>query len=176
MSNLRLINDTTITSGSSTVSITDVFSEDFEVYKIITNGISTVGTTQTDPNLRFINSSGSVVNTLYDYGHQIMRADSGFTEQYATGQAQFYRYFGESVDQAPESQGVETYIFNPFQSSLHTYALYQSMTSSAGLHLSMKGIGVQRTAGSMTGFQVIDSNGSRPFASGNVKTYGLRVD
>ena len=176
MNNLRLINDTTITSGSSTVSITDVFSEDFEVYKIIISDMTTVGTTQTSPDFRFINSSCNVINTLYDYGHQIMRADSGFTEQYATSQAQFYRFQAESVDQAPESQGVETYIFNPFETNLHSYVMYQSMTSAAGLHLSMKGIGVQRTAGSMTGFQVIDSNATRPFASGNVKTYGLRVD
>ena len=177
MSNLRLINETTITSGSSTVSITDVFSEDFDIYKIVANGISTVGTTQTDPNFRFISSGGSVVSSRsYNYVHQIMRADASFTNQTDTGQAQLYRFFGESLDQAPESGGSVSYIFNPFSNSSFSLATYQSMVSSAGLHLTMMGIGVLTQTSSMTGFQVIDSNGSRPFAGGTVKTYGLRVD
>ncbi len=177
MSNLRLINDTTITSGVSTVDITDVFSADFEVYKIVANGISTVGTTQTDPNFRFINSSGSVVSSSsYNYAHLIMRADASFTDQYATSQAQLYRFFGESVDQVPEDGSQVSYIFNPFSSSSYTFAIYQNMVASAGLKIAMKGNGVLKQTASMTGFQVIDSNGSRPFAGGNVKTYGLRVD
>ena len=35
MSNLRLINETTTTAGVQTVSITDVFSSDFDIYKIV---------------------------------------------------------------------------------------------------------------------------------------------
>ena len=70
MSNLRLINETTITSGSSIVSITDVFSADFEVYKIVFSEMTTVGTLQTSPNFRFINSGGSVVSSSdYCYAH-----------------------------------------------------------------------------------------------------------
>ena len=177
MSNLRLINETTITSGSSIVSITDVFSADFEVYKIVFSEMTTVGTLQTSPNFRFINSGGSVVSSSdYCYAHLIMRSDASFTDQYATSQAQFYRFQAESVDQAPESQGQVSYIFNPFSSSSYTFAIYQSMTSGASLDLALKGNGVLKQTASMTGFQVIDSNASRPFASGTVKTYGLRVD
>ena len=50
------------------------------------------------------------------------------------------------------------------------------MVASAGLKLGMKGVGVLKLTASMTGFQVIDANGSRPFAGGKIKTYGLRVD
>ena len=96
MSNLRLINDTTITSGVSSVNIENVFSADFDIYKIVANGISTVGTTQTDPNFRFINSSGSPISASnYEYGNLIMRADASYTENKATGQAQLYRFLGK---------------------------------------------------------------------------------
>lgn len=177
MSNLRLINETSITSGVSTVNIENVFSADFDIYKIVTNDLSTVGTDQTDPNLRFINSSGSVVDSSnYDYAHQIMRTDSGFTEQRPTNEAQLYRFFGEGVDQSPESASQVSYIFNPFSSSTYTFAIYSSMVAAAGLKLGMKGIGVLKQKASMKGFQVIDANGSRPFAGGTVRTYGLRVD
>jgi hypothetical protein len=50
------------------------------------------------------------------------------------------------------------------------------MASSAALNLSMAGIGALRLRAKMTGFQLIDANGSRPFSGGNIKTYGLRVD
>ena len=55
MSNLRLINQTTF-SSVNTVNITDVFSEDFDVYKITYNGAGQYGL------LKFINSSGSVMS------------------------------------------------------------------------------------------------------------------
>ena len=34
MSNLRLINETNVTSSTSTVNVTDVFSADYDIYKI----------------------------------------------------------------------------------------------------------------------------------------------
>ena len=37
MSNLRLINETTVSASTSSVSVTDVFSADFDIYKITTN-------------------------------------------------------------------------------------------------------------------------------------------
>ena len=176
MSALRLLNQTNITSSVSTVSVTDVFSADFEIYKIVTEGLSTAGTDQTDPNFRFINASGTVVDqSNYDYAHQIMRMDSSFTEQRPTNQAQLYRFFGEGSDQAPETANSVGYVFSPFNSSRYTFAIYQSSNSAAGLDLPMKGIGVLKQTASMTGFQVIDGNGSRPFASGTIKTYGLAV-
>ena len=70
MSNLRLINETEITSGVATVNITDVFSADFDIYKITTSGFTTVSTTSTDLDGRFINSSGSVISSSsYDNAH-----------------------------------------------------------------------------------------------------------
>ena len=177
MSNLRFINETTITSGVSTVNIENVFSADFDIYKITSNGISTVGTSQTDPDLRFINSSGSLILASdYDYAHQIMRADASFTEQRNTNEDEFYRFFGESVDQAPEENGQVSYIFNPFSSTSYTFALYQSMVASATLKIAMKGIGVLKQTSSITGFQVKDNTNSRPFAGGTIRVYGLRVD
>ena len=35
MSNLRLLNETSVTSGVASVSVTDVFTDDFDVYKIV---------------------------------------------------------------------------------------------------------------------------------------------
>ena len=176
MSNLRLIDETTITSGVSILSITDVFSADYDIYKLVFSGITTVGTTGTSPNFRFISSSGSVINSNYDYAHEIMRADTTSTEQSATNQAQLYRFQAETIDQAPDSQGQVSYIFNPFSSSTYSFAIYENITRASSLTLAMKGIGVLKQNASMTGFQLIDSNGTRQYACGSIRTFGLRKD
>ena len=60
MSNLRLINETTVTSSVSTVSVTDIFSTNFDIYKIVGDFTSSGG--DSDSSLQFINSSGSVIS------------------------------------------------------------------------------------------------------------------
>lgn len=173
--NLHFIKSASMVSGSSTLNITNVFSAEYNIYKIVSYGISTVGTTQTDPDLRFINSSDSVVgDTDYDYAHQIMRADASFTEQRPTGEDELYRFFGESVDQGTETNTQVSYIINPFSSSTYTFAIYKSMVAAAGLKIGMKGIGVLKQTASMTGFQVKDNTGSKPFAGGEFSVYGVR--
>ena len=65
MSNLRLLNETSVTSGVASVSLTDVFTSDFDVYKIVFTDmeIQTEGYNE----MRFINSSGSIVSSAtYD--------------------------------------------------------------------------------------------------------------
>ena len=53
MSNLRLINETLVTSAVSTVSVTDVFSSDFDIYKVTCENFS--------------NSTGSTKHTFKIY-------------------------------------------------------------------------------------------------------------
>ena len=177
MSNLRLLNETTISSSVSSVNITDVFSTDFDIYKIVVSGISLVGTSQSDLNMRLINASGSVISdSEYDYAHQIMRTDASFTEQRATNQTLFLRTFAESTDQAPESTGAVVYVFNP-NSSTYTFILYQNMDAGAGLKIGMKGVGVYKRTDTISGFQLIENNSpNRPFNSGAIRTFGIRVD
>jgi len=127
-------------------------------------------------NLRLINGGSVISASNYDYAHLLMRTDTSFTEQRATSQAQLYRFFSQSVDQSPESASQVSYIFNPFSNSSYSFAIYQSNSAFAGIKSVMKGIGVLKQTASMTGFQVRDSNTTRPFASGTIRTYGLRVD
>ncbi len=172
MSNLRLINETEITSSVSSVNVTDVFSADFDIYKIVTNGFE--DTTNT-PNLmiRFINSSGSVISASnYDYAYLNMRADASFPENRATSQTYIRGFFGFS--DPTYSQGSVSYIFNPYSSSSYTFALSQFSSFQTATR-SVKNIGVLKQTASMTGFQLFDID-STDFSEGVIRTYGLRVD
>ena len=173
MSNLRLINDTSITSGVSTVNITDVFSTDYDIYQIVTTGISTVGTSQTDLNMRFINASGSIISASnYDYAYISMLSSGATANVRSTNNTFVEEFFGLGY-QSPQTAGSVTYCFNPFSSSSYTFFVNQSVSGSMR---ATKNISVLKQTASMSGFQVLDSTGARPFGSGTIKTYGLRVD
>ena len=172
MSALRLINETEITSSVSSVDITDVFSADFDIYKIVTNGIE--DTTDTPAlMIRFINSSGSVVTASnYDYAYLNMRSDNIFSENRDTNQSYIRGFFG--FLNATQSQGSVSYIFNPYSSSSYTFALSQ-ISSFQSAYRTVKNIGVLKQTASMTGFQLFDIDNT-DFSEGVIRTYGLRVD
>tara|TARA_B100001939_G_scaffold318419_1_gene305823 strand:+ start:1416 stop:1943 length:528 start_codon:yes stop_codon:yes gene_type:complete len=174
MSALRLINETTVSASTSSVDVTDVFSADFDIYKITTNNFSTVGTTATALDLRFLNESGSVItNSKYDYGYWNMKAETTFAEVRATD-ATFIDNF-LVTDQSPEVASSVTYVFNPFSSSSYTYLINQSSRRESGNFRSQKYIAVLKQERRMGGFRLFETN-SRPFDSGVIRTYGLRVD
>tara|TARA_Y100000004_G_C8952634_1_gene429307 strand:+ start:552 stop:1085 length:534 start_codon:yes stop_codon:yes gene_type:complete len=176
MSNLRLINQTEITSSISSISIKDVFSDDFDIYKIIVNGMSTTGTTNTEVYFRFLNSAGGVIVTPnYQHAMERMRSDTTVGSLNQTGQTSMRRLFGINTDQAPETQSGVAYVFNPSNTSTHSFVLAQSSTNFSSVHRNNKMIGVLPQASNVTGFNLFEVS-SRPFNSGRIKTYGLRID
>jgi len=62
--NLQFIKSIKITTEQSTTSVTNVFSDAYSVYEIYADGISTVGTNQSDLNMRFIDSSDNVYQIM----------------------------------------------------------------------------------------------------------------
>ena len=51
MSNLRLINETEITSSQSSTTVNNIFSSDYDIYKIVVNDFSQAGATITSPSV-----------------------------------------------------------------------------------------------------------------------------
>ena len=65
MSSLRLLNETTVGSSVSNVKITDVFSADFDIYKITFNGTDT--SADTDIDLQLVTAGGTTIRNSSDY-------------------------------------------------------------------------------------------------------------
>ena len=125
MSALRLIKEEIVTTAFSKITLDNVFSNDFDIYKITIADCSTSGTTQANIRYTLNNASGSELATTadYDYGYLRLYEHSSFTEHKSTAI--------ESVligvtDQAPEEMGAETWIFNPFDSNSFTYFSWHS--------------------------------------------------
>jgi len=175
MSNLRLINETTASSVAS-VSVTDVFTSDFDIYKIVINNTDlTTSGINVQIKMRFINASGSIVtDTDYDFAYSNLKTYSAFTEARNTNQSAIEGNIWLGEDTA-DSGGLVVYLFNPYNSGRYTFSLFQSfatLTSDNGY--GTKGIGVLKDIHSMSGFHLLLSAGS--FDTITTKTYGLRVD
>jgi hypothetical protein len=179
MSNLRLINETNVSSAVNTVNITDIFSAEFDIYKIVVSDTEPSGVTSTDVNnlrTRFINSSGTVVSaSSYDNANVLMKAEASFDNDKFTNGTSFY---GRDNIGNYTSSGSVTYIFNPFSSSSYTFMIGQGSggyDTGNNRFRANKQIGVLKQTASITGLNFFSSNSSYSF-KGLFRTYGLRVD
>ena len=171
MSNLRLINETTA-SNVANVSITDVFSADFDIYYFTINNILSADTNEDTLGIRLIDSSGSVTTTNYKRAIFVLRAFDTFQE--ASSDKTFFNLinFGNN-SQSPSS--LSGYLFNPFSNS-YTYNTFQSATVRGSGFDSRIGLNAHRTVQSNTGYQIINSAGNNMESGMIIRTYGLRVD
>jgi hypothetical protein len=176
MSNLRLINETITTVDRQTsVSLTDCFTNDFNIYKIVVNA-QTYNATAQQLDVRLINSSGSVIaDSNYDYAFLQLRSNASFNEVRATNQTNWDRPFNTS-DLPPETNQGIMYLFNPADSSSYTFAISQgvSMNGSGSLR-SGKFIGVHTSQVKISGFNIFMGSDSIGIGT-SIKVYGIRVD
>ena len=171
MSALRLINETTPTSVSS-FQINDVFTDDFDIYKIVIS-MGDSATSDAWSMFRFVNASGSLVTAgNYDLAQQGLYANTTFTETRATNQTELQYIFFDSYTKI--GNGAVIYVFNPTSTSSYTFFLCQANGYYDTKMIGTKYIGVLKQTASMTGFGLRRTSGS--YDSLSVRTYGLRVD
>ena len=171
--NLEFIKSVEVTTSVLSIDVTNCFSADYDVYKITTNDFSTAGATGTALYGRYIDSGGSVISASnYDIAYLNLKSNLAFGESRFTNQTSLFYQFGV-IDQSPESNGGVAYIFNPFSSSSYTFSLSQTAGNLSGNLQGTKHIGVLKQTASMTGIQIFDGTGVRPFDEGKVSVYGL---
>jgi len=176
MSNLRLVNDTSVTSGVSTTSITNVFSSDFEIYKVVAENIVT--SAEAFFSLRFINSSGSIISSNdYDFADLFLKSNTTFTERNVYTNYDDIFDFNLSIGSVSGGAGnTLAYIYNPTNTNTYTYLTFQASSvfnDSGTKGFIQKGLGILKQKTSITGLHFISNTGTH---TANIKVYGLRVD
>ena len=174
MINLRLINETTVASGVATVNITDVFSSDYDIYKIVST--ANILNADKDIYIRYINSAGSIVTTSdYDAASLTLKGHSGYSETPSTKVN--INYGGLfNLTSGNESGGAVEYVFNPTDTSSYTFGINQSIGRYSTGVFGTKGIRVLKQTNSITGIHLYNAESTDNFGGGTVKIYGLRVD
>lgn len=176
MSSLRLIKEATPSSGDHYLDLTDVFTSDFDIYKVTSSNLFGDSATASALNLRFIDSGGNVLATNYDYCQIGMKGENTFTENRDTAPTRLWNVFG-GIDDNAEAQGSRCYIYHPVSSTNHTYCMWHSANHPSGNLRSYKGVGVLHQNISVTGFRVEINESAADFdAGGYVRVYGLRIE
>ena len=172
--NLILINSTTLTTGAQTEKISDVFSTDYKLYKIVGADIIGQNSTASGCNMRLVKAADDSVEsgTVYEYAQYNLKAETGFNDSRDLNDTRWFNIFGSVDDGAQVGAGV-AYISNPFQSSM-TYITYESQAHVDGPNFrSYHGAGVIQNTTSYDGISVDLNESASRFAGGTVSIYGI---
>jgi len=156
---LQFISRTEAT-GVTSVSITDCFTFDYEVFVI--NIEDMIFSSRNAINLRFIDNSGSVISDAeYDRAQLQLRNDSSFSETNATGETSLSSITSSSGG-SDEFGGTWIQVYNPNISSAFTFVTCQSSAYYdivTGDLLGYKYVGVHKNAETLKGFQLLHAGG-----------------
>jgi hypothetical protein len=170
--NLEFIKSESVVDGSSTFSVTDVFSDKYDVYYLYFD-VGQTGVAATNINARLLDSSSTEIsNANYDTAILGMNFGSAFDEYIPTAQTTI-KYFFLSTGDTPAGRASPTgvYIYNPFSSSSYTFLQGQSIRS---VSYGGKGIAVLKETTSCTGIKFLPENGSATFRTSKVSVYGVK--
>jgi len=174
MTNLQFIKSVSST-GTSSVDITNIFTDKYDVYCIKSDTFEIVGTSSQNLYRRLLDSTGTVISdTEYASATLEGRAwDSSFIESRSTSQ----NYMATSSyinDDSTEGTGFVQYIYNPYDSSSYTFSQTQtsSWNNNASRGLVMrKGISVHKNAEQITGIRYYVAGGTFTFKA---SVYGVK--
>ncbi len=169
--NLEFIKSQTLDSSNS-FSITDIFSDKYDVYKITITGLEHSSNRQAI-NTRVINSGGIVSTSNYDRAGLRLRSDTTFDELRTTGATSWVETLAEGIGNG--GSGSVMYIFNPYDSSSYTFMTCQFSTyyDIRGPGMGMKYIGVYKVAEQITGINIFD-NGNIQLYGGKLSVFGVK--
>lgn len=174
MSNLIQIKEVTADGTAATLDITDIFSADYDIYKI-TSSSHQNSDTHTGLHIRFIDSGGSVITASdYDYGRVRLMTNDNTNHERVENQSRITNGFG-LADLHPQGSNTVTYVFNPFNSSTYTFTTEETLWAYTGQIEMRKGIGVLTQTASMTGIRAyLDSNTITDKTK--IRVYGIQRD
>ena len=151
--NLEFINSFDSGSGNSAISCDNVFSDKYSSYFVtLRAGYSVQGYSS----LRFIDSAGAVeTSATQDTAILMLRSQTTFQERRLVNNSQIERI--NYTYQNAIGGDTSFYVHNPYDSSSFTFIQWQSGFESEGYMWGMKGIGVEKTAQTIRGFQIYSS-------------------
>ena len=157
-------------SGVSSLSVTDCFSDKYDVYYI--SIVTFEPTSNATGQIRLLDSGGTVISDLeYDHAQLQVKTYASFSEERNTGVSYLgSTYFSDGGDD--KGVGLSLYIFNPYDSSSYTFTKGQSSVMVDGFGITaFKAIGVHKSAEQISGFQIYTAGTS---FNATVNVYGVK--
>jgi len=174
--NLQFIKSASGSSVSS-LSVTDCFSADYDVYAMTIPTLDQ-NSTATFVYLQYLDSSNTeITSASYDRAFLVTSAWTTFAEQRATNQTQDWVVAYNQKD-TYGGMGAVMYFFNPYDSSSYTFQTQQSSfiyggISGGGGFDGYKGIGVLKSAQQVNGIKLFNAS-THTFDNIEVNIYGVK--
>ena len=176
MSNLRYLNTTEISAAVNSVNITDIFTDDYDIYVIQGTGITMTNSGGDYLFSKVIDSGGTALASNYSYASgYISSTGSSMAEERLDGRTEWesLNYIGAGTD---DYGNITMYIYNPTNASSYTFYTLQgsSFRTPSTIAYMWKSIGSHESATDITGIQF--SAKTANMDGGKFTVYGLRVD
>jgi len=159
-------------SGSSvgSLSLTNCFSEVYDVYKITFDITNSSESSAIDFFIRLIDSAGNVISASeYDRANFNLNSNSSFGSFHTTNSDKFNSH--TQLSSASNSAGGLSYIINPFDAENYTFHMAQTFFENTDHIVPKKIIGVHKVEEQITGFSYIIGTGT---FTGSINVYGMR--
>jgi len=167
--NLQFITNQT-TSGQALLDLTNVFTDNYDVYCIKSNTFAPTVT----QNLayRLLDSTSTVISASeYDWAFMELTSYNAYIEQKSTT-ANYMGSISYSDANGTQGAGFSLYIYNPNDSSSYTFGQWQASSFNTGSGLyGRKGISVHHNAEQITGIRFFVFSGTMDF---DVSVYGVK--
>ena len=171
---LELISKTVVSSNTTSVTISPIFSDKYDVYKVLVTKTTSSSTNPYFFSLRFTDSSNSIISdSEYDYAQLYLKSNASFNENRAVNQDKLPEPFGET-DASPESSSAVMYVYNPYSNSSYTFIQVQSSFAVEGVSKGGKYIGVYTDTEQVNGINIFRSSGSEEMAEATISVYGVK--
>lgn len=176
MSNLRNISKTEISSAVNFVNITDVFTDDFDIYVIEGTDIEMSNSGGDYLFGRVLDSTGAEIIENYDYATAYMPGSAtAFTQERLDSRTEWesLAFVGDGTN---DTINFKMYLFHPTNISHQTYYYLEASThrNSSGIVYLWRSIGVQTDLLDIAGIQFSAKTGNMD--TGKFEIYGIRLD
>ena len=167
--NLEFITNQT-TSGQALLDLTNVFTDNYDVYCI--TGKTFAPTVTQNLAYRLLDSTSTVISaTEYDWAFMELTSYNAFVEQRSTT-ANYMGSISYSDANGTEGTGFALYIYNPNDSSSYTFGQWQASSFNTGSGLyGRKGISVHHSAEQITCIRFFVFSGTMEFEA---SIYGVK--
>ena len=154
-------------SGVSSLSVTDCFNANYDVYQVLVTTLQT--STSANIDVRFINASGVVTGATYNEAIQVLISNSSYSAITGEGVTSIGGIsFGNG---AVTGASINMTVYNPHNSSSFTF-LTDSSNAWTGALQGYQGIGVEKTAQTITGINFFPSTGT--LTEMKISVYGIK--
>ena len=180
MSSLRFIKQVDMNLSAHFIDVNNVFSADFDFYRVIVSNFSVDGTGATGFYWRLLNSAGTMqVNDQYEYAHRSLSGESTtVTDTGQTSQTSWENIIAPT-DQVPDTAGGFFDFLYPFDNNKDTIIFYGTASSQqAGILRNRTGGGryYAPSYNSFTGFRIFphSTTNNNNIVSGQILVFGYR--